>query len=285
MYTIPVRIGIGITTRKRPEVLETALAHFTAFPTPDSKIVIVEDDPDADPATGLVVANFKEANPDVEVIFRKSTTRLGIARAKNACLAVLQDCDHVFLFDDDTWPKTHNWAERWIEINQINGVGHSMWNVFVRKSGDTPEQIRASIEPIQEWVITTINEENDNQMVAWQNCLGVLLYFSRACLDAIGGYDSSAANVYGFEHAQVSHRASDAGFCLGYPYISPAIGDKLIYSFDISYRWMGEEAPLNVSWKDKFRSSVTDAEAAGHVKNAVLMSKRPIYIPLVDPLA
>jgi len=284
MYTIPVRIGIGITTRKRPGVLETSLNHFTKFPTPNSKIVIVEDDPEQDHATGLVVANFKEDNPDIEVIFRKSTYRLGISKAKNACLAVLQDCDHVFLFDDDAWPKAHGWAEKWIEINQANNVGHSMWNVFVRKSDNTPPQVRASIEPIQEWVIKTIND-SDNQMVAWQNCLGVLLYFNRACLDAIGGYDSSAANVYGFEHAQVSHRASDAGFCLGYPYISPAIGDKLIYSFDISYRWMGEEAPLVIPWKDQFRSSVTESEAAGHPKNAVLMSQRPVHIPLVDPLA
>lgn len=284
MYTIPVRIGIGITTRKRPEVLTTALAHFTEFPTENSKIVIVEDDPEQDHATGLVVANFQEENPTVEVIFRKSTQRLGIARAKNACLAMLQDCDHVFLFDDDTWPKAHGWAEKWIEINQANNVGHSMWNVFVRKSENTPSQVRASIEPIQEWVITTINDA-EHQMVAWQNCLGVVLYFSRACLDAIGGYDGSAENVYGYEHAQVSHRASDAGFCLGYPYISPAIGDKLVYSFDISYRWMGEESPLDVPWKHNFRSSVTDSEAAGHPKNAVLMSKRPVHIPLVDPLA
>lgn len=276
-------IGIGITTRKRAEVLETALNHFTRFPTPNSRIVIVEDDPDKDPATGLVVANFKDDNPDIEVVFRKSPQRLGIARAKNACLAVLQDCDHVFLFDDDTWPKADGWAEKWIEINQANGVGHSMWNVFVRKNENTPSQVRASIEPIQEWVITTINDD-DHRMVAWQNCLGVMLYFSRDCLDAIGGYDPAAANVYGYEHAQISHRASSAGFCLGYPYISPAIGDKLVYSFDISYRWMSEEPPLPVSWKDRFRSSVTESEAAGHVHNAPLMSNQTIYIPLVDPL-
>ena len=279
-----MKIGIGITTRKRPEVLETSLRHFTAFPILNSKIVIVEDDPDPTDGVSDLVAKFREDNPDIEVVFRKSTYRLGIAKAKNACLAVLTDCDHVFLFDDDAWPKTHGWAERWIEINQINNVGHSMWNVFVRKSENTPPQVRASIEPIQEWVIKTINDD-ENQMVAWQNCLGVLLYFNRACLDAIGGYDSSAANVYGFEHAQVSHRASDAGFCLGYPYISPAIGDKLVYSFDISYRWMGEEAPLDVPWKDRFRSSVTEVEAAEHPKNAVLMSRRQVHIPLVDPLS
>lgn len=277
-------LGIGITTRNRPEVLETALQHFTRFPTPDSRIVVVDDNSDPNLSSVAVVEKFKTDNPNIEVIHRVSPRRLGIARAKNACLVMLQDCEHVFLFDDDTWPKADDWAKKWIEVNQANNVGHSMWNVFVRKGESTPDQVRASIEPIQEWVITTINDA-DYRMIAWQNCLGVMLYFSRACLDAIGGYDPAAANVYGYEHAQVSHRASSAGFCHGYPYISPAIGDKLVYSFDISYRWMNEEPPLPVSWKDRFRSSVTDSEAAEHVRNAPLMSNHTIFIPLTDPLA
>lgn len=277
-------IGIGITTRNRPEVLDTALKHFTAFPTANTRYVIVDDNSDTEIETNKVVQSFIQNNPDIDIIYRPSPRRLGIARAKNACLSALTDCEHVFLFDDDTWPKTHGWAEKWIEINQDNGVGHSMWNVFVRKSENTPEQVRASIEPIQEWVITTINDA-DHQMVAWQNCLGVMLYFSRDCLNAIGGYDGSAENVYGFEHAQVSHRASDAGFCKGYPYISPAVSDKLVYSFDISYRWMHENSPLDIPWKDTFKSSVTKDEADLHTKNAKLMSVRTVHIPLVDPLA
>ena len=270
-------IGIGITTRNRPEVLKTCLSYFSEFGYGD-KLVIVDDS-----------SYTKEENKKViedsglDVLYRYSNQRLGIAKAKNACISKLIDMDHIFLFDDDTWPKAHNWAEKWIEINQVNGAGHSMWNIFTRSAPGSPEQVRADIEIIKEWINTEINTD-DNRMIAWSNCLGVMLYFSKECIRTLGGYDHSAESFYGYEHAQISQRAAKAGFCLGHPYLSPAICPDLVYSFDISYRWLSEEPIIDIPWKDNFRSSVTQEEADQHPKNSRLMSFDNTYIPLIDPI-
>jgi glycosyltransferase involved in cell wall biosynthesis len=267
-----VSIGIGITTRNRPHVLKTALQHFERFGYGD-KLVVVDDNSDDPDAIREVVESF-----GLGFILRRSDQRMGIAKAKNACLSALSDCDHVFLFDDDAWPCADNWAQRWVDINQHNGVGHSMWNIFVEKGTDTPEQVRTTISLITEL------SEGKNTMRVWAQCLGVMLYFSRECLNAIGGYDHSARTVYGFEHAQVSQRANRAGFCKGHNYLSPAIALELIYSFDVSYGWLRQESPIEIPWKDQFTTSVTVEEAQSHPQNAFLMSKKDVFIPLVDPI-
>lgn len=257
-------IGVGITTRNRPHVLRTALEHFEKFGYGD-KLVIVDDNSDEPLDLG---GNYTVL---------RSPHRLGIARAKNACLAHLQDCDYVFLFDDDAWPRTEGWADKWVEINEHNGVGHSMWNTDLEHK----EENRVPKGPD----IVSFESIGDDyyKMNVYNNCLGVMLYFNRACLNAIGGYDHSAQNVYGFEHAQVSMRASRAGFCQGYNYLSPAVARQLVYSFDISWCWKQEESPLEVPWKDEFQSSVTPEEAAAHPLNSVLMNRQDVHIPLDDP--
>lgn len=271
-------VGIGITTRNRPHVLRTALQHFDHFGWGD-KLVVVDDNSEDKSAVPQVISEFND-----KFVLRQSHERLGIAKAKNACLAALQEFDHVFIFDDDAWPKDPNWHQRWIDINQHNGVGHSMWNVFVRPAPSAPEQVRANIDIVQEYISAEF-AEGEYAMRSWTHCLGVMLYFNRDCLNAIGGYDHSARTVYGFEHAQMSQRANWAGFCKGHNYLSPAIAPELVYSFDISWGWMHEPAPLDIPWKDHFSTSVTPEEAQAHPQNAFLMSKRDVFIPLIDPLA
>jgi len=273
---IIMSIGIGITTRNRPDVLSTALAHFSMFGYGD-KMVIVDDNSDTYEQNKKVIEES-----GINVTYRYSDKRLGIARAKNACLAKLKDVDHVFIFDDDTWPSSENWAQKWVDINKHNNVGHSLWNVFIRPSTKAGEP-GADIEILSEY-ITAEWSSGKNAMRAWTQCLGVMLYFSRECLDAIGGYDNEAKTVYGYEHAQMSKRANKAGFCNGYDYISPVLADELIYSFDISYGWMGKQSPIEIPWKERFTTSVSPEEAKAHPQNAFLMSKNDIHIPLVDPL-
>ena len=263
-------IGIGVTTRNRQFVLDTALKHFQAFGAGD-RLVVVDDFSDDQQETQRIVEQYGDM-----VNLRLSPYRLGIAKAKNACLAALTDCDHVFIFDDDAWPKVEGWADKWIEINERNSIGHSMWMALSMSHPDGIAITNPSITPeIQ---------DRDYQVCAWAQCLGVMLYFNRACLSELGGYDYSAQTVYGYEHAQVSHRANWAGFTKGHNYLSPTVATDLVYSFDISYGWLREESPLEVPWKDEFRTSVTPEEAQAHPKNAFLMGKRDVFIPLIDPI-
>lgn len=258
-------IGIGITTRNRPYILSVALRHFAYFSPPNARYVIVEDSATdlADP----IVRSFARQSAS-EVIWRRSTKRLGIAKAKNACLAALTDCDHVFLFDDDAFAQVDGWAERWIAAAERHDVEHSM---YIHPSpSDSLFKLKDTLG------------EGDTAMHSWSNCMGVALHFTRECLSALGGYDSSAQAFYGFEHAQMSSRAHKAGLTRNHDYLSPAIVGKLIYSVDLSHGFHREPTPLPSSFEG-FKSSTSPEDVAICGRNSKLMNNPPVYIPLSDP--
>ena len=70
-------IGIGYTTYKRDDLLQECLDNLRLNTTLDYKLHIARD---------------------------TDEDRRGIALRKNECLHHLQDCDYIFLFDDDCYP-------------------------------------------------------------------------------------------------------------------------------------------------------------------------------------
>lgn len=264
-------IGIGITTRNRPECLEACLRHFKEFGYGD-KIVVIDDNSELWQINKIVVESF-----GINVVYKLSNSRLGISKAKNACLWELRDCEHVFLFDDDAWPQRHNWAETWIKINEANDIGHSMFNVTSDAELELNPAFRAVVQPIEK--IGT----NRTNMVSFSNCFGVMLYFNRKCLDVLGGFISDTPYLYGYEHAQISERAHTAGFTQGHKYLTPSIASELIYSIDITHCMLKIAPHFDVDWIDNFRSSVTLEESSQAEKNSVIMGMKEIHSPLVNP--
>ena len=252
-------IGIGITTRNRPHVLEACLRHFRYFAHGAARIVVVDDASENWKDNYEV---FEKCKPTLNAMYKKTERRLGIAGAKNECLRELVDCQHVFLFDDDAWPHAHFWADKWIACAEFHGLGHMSWAAAV-----------PGIRPL-----VTIGV-GDNQLTEWDNCLGVCLYFSRKCLRALGGFDESGGALYGYEHAQMSQRATVAGHTGGLRYAGPTLAHEWIYSLDISLGWLKKE-PTLFKWRHGISSACTDAEKAAHPENARLLQDAPVYIAL-----
>lgn len=273
-----MKYGIGITTRNRPHVLRTALEHFFTFPVSDARLVIIDDNSD--------VSNCEAVNPFLssqayeDVIYERSDERLGISRAKNACLRALRDCEHVFLFDDDCWPIANNWAEIWADINKVNEIHHSMFIIGMDALLDRNPALRAAVKP------EALIGEGKTSMVAYDNCFGVMLYFTREVLDVIGGYDPSTPAPYGHEHAQISQRIGDLGeYTKGRRYWSLWVAIDLIYSVDISYCLLGMEPPISADWLSTFGSSVTPEEMAGAEQNLQILIEPQTFIPLDEHIS
>lgn len=273
-------VGIGITTRNRPVVLRACLNHFLAFPTPDSIYVIVDDSSNEGyrDDNKEIVQQFTEQCPNT-VIFRYSENRLGISNAKNASLFPIQGCDHIFLFDDDSWPQSLGWAESWININAANGVQHSQFNVVDDSLLDLNHGYRNVISKRE------IIGQGTTSMVDLFNSFGVVLYYTKECIAGIGGFDTSGGNVYGYEHCQHSLRATRGGFTGGRLNLVPSIAHELIYSVDIQYAMLRIPPKLEFPELQSFASSVPPEETANAGLNAGLMSTDKVFIPLVDPLS
>lgn len=194
-------IGIGITTRNRPEVFNHTFAEVRRL-TPGAKIVVVDD------------ASTEKLNYEDATIFRFDEN-VGIARAKNACLEALHadpTIQHFFLFDDDAYPLVENWWEPYVQSPE-------------------PHLMRIFPDLLNEPKLKDIKViyEGDGH-VAYTGPRGVMLYVERSVLDIVGGMDT-AYGKWGYEHGDWSNRIHNAGLTT-WRFADVIGGEKLVYSMD-----------------------------------------------------
>jgi hypothetical protein len=139
-------------------------------------------------------------------------TNVGIARAKNKCFELLDDCEHIFLFDDDCYPVTFGWWKPYIE----SGEPHLM---YIFKDFADGKKLNDNIVLYE-----------DGKLRAWSHPRGVMCYFRRECLEQVGGMDPIYGR-WGWEHPDLSDRIFNAGLTK-FRYADVVGSDKLFYSAD-----------------------------------------------------
>lgn len=176
--------GIGITTYGRNEHYKLFLSQLGKFKLP---------------------GEFGIVNWEIKVVAEK-----GIANAKNKCLIHLQNCDYIFLFDDDCFPIKEGWAEYFIEESKRTGQQHFMY--------------------LKQTSMINIIEIKDGIKI-YDNCAGCFMFFTKECIDKVGGYCKDY-DIYGFEHAGYSDRIHKAGLTPMGAYTCPERTREYIYSLD-----------------------------------------------------
>lgn len=152
--------------------------------------------------------------PSVEIILVVNVDKSheGIPASKNKCLNYLHEneCDHIFLFDDDTFPIADDWWRPYVESKEP----HLMYQFKLPGRGpkDMTELYR------------------DDKTVAYSHTRGAMLYVERRVLDVVGGMDTD----YGlgmYEHTDWTNRIHNAGLTTHRAMDVPG-SDKLLYCFD-----------------------------------------------------
>lgn len=92
-----MKIGIGVTTYKRPQLLAQCLYNIKRFTASEYELYIATD---------------------------TDTDNRGIALRKNECIYNLRHCDYVFLFDDDCYPQKVGWETEVIKMHLKTNVHH-----------------------------------------------------------------------------------------------------------------------------------------------------------------
>lgn len=130
----------------------------------------------------------------------------GVASAKNALLKRLDDCDNIFLFDDDCWPISQGWWWPYVGskeqhlMYQFNLPGNKLTEIY-----------------------------RDDKIVAYNKTRGCMLYITKKVLDTVGGMDVRYKN--GYEHPDWTNRIHNAGLTTFRAMDVPDSG-KLIYCMD-----------------------------------------------------
>jgi len=177
-------ISICITTRNRLPSFAFVLAQIKKHTKCEYQLIVVDD------ASEPIYCNANY----------RFSERAGIPAAKNKCLE-LAKYDHIFLFDDDTYPICDEWYLPYINSGKDH-LCYSFLPYFKAKNG---------------FKYHTLGN-------------GCMLYLTRKCIDTIGGFDWS----YGlgkYEHVDFSRRIHNAG--LTESVFMDVIGsDKLLYCMD-----------------------------------------------------
>lgn len=199
------RVGIAITTHNRNEQINQMLTHLISV-TPSDFPIIVVDDGSNDPVN-LTVSDAK--------VFRFEKN-VGIAAAKNKCFELLMDLgvDHLFLFDDDCWPKVPDWWKAYTESPEPH-----LAYIFAEYPAEHERRLNDTIEI-----------SRDDSHVAWSHQRGCMLYYKRVVLDTVGGMDW-AFGAWGYEHGSLADRIFNAGLTT-HRYMDVIGSDQLIHSMD-----------------------------------------------------
>jgi glycosyl transferase family 7 (putative galactosyltransferase) len=248
-------VGINFSTRNRPEILEICLKQVRKWQQSQKYryvVSVVNDLGDAiwDAKYNSLIEKF----PDV--IWCTSGERLGIARTKNRGISLLKEhnCDHFFLFDDDTFPVKHGWDDLYIEACSRNNIHHLMHLI--------PLPVGFHVQ------------RKENGICEYTQCSGVLLYFTKHAINTVGGYRKSF-HIYGHEHTELSIRCNHAGLQPRWgPYISPESSREYIYSIDLDLNNWGVN-PHDIALTDEMkRPSIQGEDIQSYISyNAQFFAK------------
>lgn len=218
-------VMIGVTTYQKSDALDILLTNLKKFKYDHRCIVHVADD-----NCGEMYTLDRETNPShpvfkdnsipflgmlsayemcelrcVDAISYGSKPRLGISINKNRNIEYFlkeTKCDWLYLIDDDQEFIKEGLIEELIDVCGSNKLSHitSMWT-------DKP-----GTEKLQEvggtWYDAfSIHAEGDR--VTWHKmgCHGSGNFYSRACIEKIGYYDTEGFEGYGGEHTAHTSRA------------------------------------------------------------------------------
>jgi hypothetical protein len=169
------KIGIGVTTTpNRKEYVDRWLEYFEKFKPSNYHLHIHED------------VHYK-----------------GVAYSKNQNLKTLQDCDYIFLFDDDCYVTKEGWAEYFINSKQ-----HHL--LYLNKSHN--------------------KLASHGEVEYFTDCGGVFMFLTKEVLNKVG-YMNSEYGQYGFEHAGYSNRIYKAGFTYA-PYQQLSRTKEYLFAMD-----------------------------------------------------
>lgn len=195
------RIGLAISTQNRRHIFTKTLLQYQKYTPRDIVTVVVDDCSDA-PVRSAFGAR----------IIRNETIK-GVARVKNQGIAALLDagCDHIFLSDDDCYPSAQ-WWQPYVQSGEHHLSLQQRQKKWCQKCCATtmynydcvPGRLRCSVcHPGQQ-----LYEDDKIHAVAWGS--GAFLYFTRECIQRIGGFRTEYGR-YGIEHWDIGIRARNVG--------------------------------------------------------------------------
>lgn len=196
-----VKIGIGLCTYNRPDkALQTARAIKET--TQGVNLVCSIDGGDL---SKYILDEYTKLGFEVIV-----GDNQGVVRNKNRLINYLQNCDYIFIIEDDLTPVRAGWVEIYIEALRCTGYGHiNFLNGLARNHEPKKREYSDSIT-----------------MEYYGNLSGQLMVMTNKCIYEVGILDPEY-KFYGYGHCDYTRRCQQAKL-----YASPEEGHPHIMGID-----------------------------------------------------
>jgi len=168
-----MKIGVGIITYNRPELLHKCLNSL--IPAQIDDVVVIND---GNPLP-FDIGNGKLIENEIN---------LGVGKSKNKALSYLieKECDYLFLIEDDIFIKDISVFERYIEASKITGIQHFNFSQHgvMNKSwpGGNPNP-------------RIIIDYGKIKLPLYPHCVGAFSFYTRKCIDSVGFIDEFYYNA------------------------------------------------------------------------------------------
>lgn len=221
------KIGVGIITCNRLDYFRRC---YQSMPFQKIDELIIVNDGD------VFTEKDKEfVNEKLHVIAQHSRNK-GVGISKNDALKFLlgQDCEHIFLFEDDMIVKDSNVFDIYIKASKVSGIRHFNYgpgSPFNRKQDpgqrielDTRHLLKQDSPPNPRLVI---DYGNNIRIALYEHTVAMFTYFHRTVLEAVGLHDDQFYNAW--EHVDLTYRIIKAGFHPPFWWFADVVdSDKLI---------------------------------------------------------
>ncbi len=181
------KIGCGLITCDRPTLFEKSSKSL--FDTDCIKIVV--DDGET------------KVNSCIELTFSTPKPKSGVAVAKNQALKYLidQECEHIFIMEDDIQIIDKNVFEYYIHASKSTGIKHFNFGLHGNHNLDQLNQ------PV---IRKTVNYPDNTKINLYPNVLGAFSYYHIDTLNRVGLMDENFYNA--LEHVDHTYQIIREGF-------------------------------------------------------------------------
>lgn len=225
------KIGVGIITCNRPKFF---LKCFKTIPD-NITLVVVNDGADFEDISKLQkLRNFK---------YIHNKQNLGVGKTKNKAFKYLldQNCDHIFIIEDDIIIKDKEVFEKYIEARNITGIQHFNFGYH----GPANKNNVSGGKPSPRFIV----DYGKVQIAINPASVGAFCYYTREVLEKVGLIDEQFLNA--FDHVEHDYRIYKAGYSTPY-WNWPDLANSMDYLDEIECSEKSSTIRPRSDWKQNF---------------------------------
>jgi GT2 family glycosyltransferase len=222
------KIGIGIITCDRPDYLKKLVKSLEGITI--SELYIINDGVKQIDGGGLKTHN-------------NTPPKQGVGKAKNQALRYLENCDYIFLLEDDIVIKDKTVFDRYVETSKLSGIQHfnfAFHGVDNYLSGNLPA-IRLKLD-----YSSTVS------VCLYPNVYGAFSMYTKKCIEKVGLMDEFYFNA--MEHVDHTAAIIKAGMHPPFRWFAD-IANSNKYIEEIDRAHSGSEIRRDQKWIKNFHKA------------------------------